>query len=361
MNTQAPNNPQAPLDPIVPEQPAITPELPTIPETPTGIDPQPPVAIEPLQSEVPPVSPVEPVTIEAPTPTVEPQPIVVDSVQPAPEPQPIAEPVPPVAVEPQPVAPAAIESQPPVGVQPSVEAVPPVAAQPVVPPTPVAPSGATPPPSPPPVDGSVAFGTGPTATPVPAGNKKLITIVAAVAGGIAVLGLIIWVLIAFVFNSIALESYKGEGYTILVPKDYKEDESLGSVSFVEPDSDDEDEQSQVVVGSTPTENILAYMKKDDAIELYDDMLDEDNFTDDLGFSDDSTVTNFKKEDVTHQGFDARKVTFDVEEDGKYIGSGYILLVFGDDAFYIVTVAAHSSDPGLNKAANKILDSLEIDE
>ena len=360
MNPQEPNNPQVPLDPPVPEQPATTPELPTIPEAPVDVDPQPPVAVEPSQPEVSPVSPVEPVTIEAPAPVVEPQPVVVDSAQPAPEFQPIAEPVPPVAVEPQPVAPAAIESQPPVGAQPSVGPVPPVAAQPVVP-TPVAPGGATPPSPPPPADGSVAFGTGPASAPVPAGNKKLIAIVAAVAGGIAVLGLIVWVLIAFVFNSIALESYKGDGYTILVPKDYEEDEDLGSVSFVEPDADDEDEQSQVVIGSTPTENILAYMKKDDAIEVYDDMLDEDNFTDNLGFSDDSTVTNFKKEDVTHQGFEARKVTFDVEEDDKYIGSGYILLVFGDDAFYIVKVAAHLSDPGLNKAANKILDSLEIDE
>ena len=359
MNPQEPNNPQAPLDPTVPEQPASNPEVPTVQETPVAIDPQPAPAIEPLQPEVSPVSPVEPVTVEVPAPAVESQ-SVVDSVQPTPEPQPIVEPVPPVAIEPQPVAPVAIEPQPPVGAQPSVGPVPPATAQPVVP-TPVAPSGATPPSPLPPADGSMAFGTGPTSAPVPASNKKLIAIVAAIAGGIAVLGLIVWVLIAFVFNSIALEPYKGEGYTILVPKDYEEDEDLGSVSFVEPDSDDEDEQSQVVIGSTPTENILAYMKKDDAIEFYDDMLDEDNFTDNLGFSDDSTVTNFKKEDVTHQGFEARKVTFDVEEDGKYIGSGYILLVFGDDAFYIVTVAAHSSDAGLNKAANKILNSLEIDE
>ncbi|OYX53791.1 hypothetical protein B7Y92_01730 [Candidatus Saccharibacteria bacterium 32-50-13] len=182
----------------------------------------------------------------------------------------------------------------------------------------------------------------------------------AAVGGLVAIGLIVWVLFAFVFNSIALESYKGDNYSVLVPKEYEKEESASSVAFKEPDADS-DEQSQMMVTSIPIKDALTVMSRADMVKLYDDAFSEDNLTDSSGFSSSNAIANFTKDETEYQGFDARKITFDVEKDGKRSGSGHILVVFGDEAFYAVVVAAHTSDPALERAAGKILNSLEIDE
>lgn len=312
MNPQQPDNPQPPLAPTPPEQPAGEPVAPALQEVP-AVESQPPV----VESQ-PEVAPVAAPEVAAPAPVVESQP----TPTPAPE-----TPVQPVA------APQSFPS------------------------TPTDQAGGVPPQDP--VGGGpTIFGAGPA--PAPTKDNKLVILIAAIAGGAVVLGLIVWVLIAFVFNSIALETYKGDGYSVLVPKDYEKDESATSVTFKEPDADDDD-QSQVSILSVPIKDALTVMDKDDLVKLYDDMFSQDNLTEAAGFSDESIVKNFNKETMKYQGHDARKITFDVERDGKRTGTGYVLLVFGDEAFYGIAIAAHASDPGVNKAANKILNSLEIDE
>lgn len=303
MNPQQPDNPQVPVGPTPPEQPTVTPGVP-VPES------QPLPAVEPQPSVAPETA--------APVPVAEPQ------VAPA---SPV-DPVQPVAPQPFPSSPAAQDE------------------------------GAVPPQQPP-VGGPAVFGTGPAPAPAK-NNNKLITLIVAAVGGLVAIGLIVWVLFAFVFNSIALESYKGDNYSVLVPKEYEKEESASSVAFKEPDADS-DEQSQMMVTSIPIKDALTVMSKADMIKLYDDAFSEDNLSESSGFSSSNTITNFTKDETEYQGFDARKISFDVEKDGKRSGSGHVLLVFADDAFYAVVVAAHTSDPALGKAAEKILNSLEIDE
>lgn len=313
MNPQQPNEyPQAPIGPTPPPQPNEYPAAPVTPQPAMDATAMPtamPVEPQPVVTPVPPVAPEAPVAPTAPVATpVVPQP------QPAPS---------PASFTPTP--------QPPVG---------------------GGPVGPMPP---------QAFGTGPAAYPAPASsgpNKKRIGLIVAIVGGLLVIGLGIWLVLTLVTGSIALEKYEGKGYSVLVPKDYTKDEASGTVTFKEPD-EDEKTQSQVMVSSYPIKSTLEYTTRDKLIEMYDSTLDEKNMTE-SGFSSDNKVENFKKEKIKYQGSDARLITFDVTEDGKKVGEGYMLIVFGEDTFYMVMVAAHSGDPALAKSAKKILDSLKIE-
>ena len=299
----------------------MNPQQPDTPQTPD----------QPLTPDQPPVVPV---------PEVQPSPIVEPQAPVAPESQPQ------VAATPEVMAPE------PVSVAPPVDATQPFA------PTPIGQAAGAVPPQQPSVGGPAVFGTGPS--PAPAKNNKMVMLIAAIIGGIVVIGLVVWALFAFVFNSIALESYKGEGYSVLVPKGYEKTESTSSVAFKEPNADS-NEQSQVMVTSIPIKSALTVMSRSDIIKLYDDTFSEKTLSDNSGFSSSNTITNFKKDETTYQGLDARKITFDVEEDGKRSGTGHVLLVFGEDEFYAIIVAAHTSDGALEKAADKILNSLEINK
>lgn len=276
--------------------------------------------------------------------------------QPNEYPQAPIEPVQPQQPVAQPVAPQqapVYETAQPVQ-QPAYQATPP-AAQPVFggqPPVATAP-GVVPP---------QAFGTGPGyPAQAPKSNNRLIALIGIIVGGLVLIGGGIWLAISLLGSSVALETYEGDGYSILVPKDYTKDESSTSVTFEEPD-EDSDTQSKVAVASYSIKSTLQYTTKDKLIETYDKSLSEESLSESgLTSSSDNTIDNFKKETTTYQDFDARKISFDVKEDGKKVGEGHMLIVFGDESIYMVSVAAHSSDSGLQKAASKILDSFKIDK
>lgn len=291
----------------------MNPEQPNIPQGPVG-----------------PTPPEQPVTPEAPQP-------------PAPAPQPPVE------------APAPT----PEAVQAPVNPPQPVDAQSV----PSAP-GAVPPQ--PPVAGPAAFGTGPAQAPVPAKNNKLIAILAAVIGGIVVIGLVAWVLIAFVFNSIALETYKGDNFTVLVPKEYEKEEVGKTVSWKSEAREaegDKDAYSGLTVSVT---DIPESMSVDSILKTYDETLTEDAFSksmaSEVGSSSDSTIKNFKVNKDDYNGMTARTYTATVLADDKKTGDLYVRMVFTDDKMYVIMVAAHSQiESGFRKAADKIFNSLEIEE
>ncbi len=299
--------------------------------------------MNPQQPNEYPQAPIEP----TPPQPYAPQPPVVPTVQPEVPQQP------PVYETPQPVQQPVYQAVPPA--QPPVFSATPPEQQPVFggqPPVATAP-GVVPP---------QAFGTGPGYPPqAPKSKNKLIALIGIIVGGLVLLGGGIWLAISLLGSSVALETYEGDGYSILAPKDYTKDEASTSVTFEEPD-EDSDTQSKVSVASYSIESTLKYTTKDKLIEMYDKTLSEENLSESGLTSDsDNTIDNFKKETTTHQDFDARKISFDVKKDGKKVGEGHMLIVFGDDSIYMVSVAAHAGDPGLQKAASKILDSLKIDK
>lgn len=308
MNPEQPNNPQAPIGPTPPQQPAV----PEAPQQPAVPQPQPEVAAP------------APVVPEAPAPALDAAPA-------------------PVAA-PQPVTPEPAQ---------------PVAAQPF------APTPGTVPPQPP-VAGPAAFGTGPALAPVPAKNNKLIALIAGIVGGIVVIGLVVWVLIAFVFNSISLETYKGDDFTVLVPKDYEKEEAGDTISWkseAHEAENGEDVYSGVTVSAV---DMPASMSVKTIVESYDEMFTEEAFVkaaeSEVGSGSSVKIKDFKINKDDYQGITARTFTATVHTDDKKTGDLYMRVVFTDDRMYMIMVAAHSQiEPGFRKAAEKIFNSLEIEE
>ncbi len=229
------------------------------------------------------------------------------------------------------------------------------------------PAGPVPPqPGFPPQPQNGVFGSGPAApyTPGPAkGKGKLFTLIGIIVAGLLVLGVGVWALMTFVFGSIALETYKGDGYSILVPKDYTKDESGSSVTFKEK-TDDKTSQSEVSIAASSIDGASGTMSKDDYIKLYDQYMTEDAFKSSVNglvsSSSKKEFRNFKKDDTKFKGNDAREISIDGYEDGKKVGSVKMLVVFTDKTIYTVMVGAHVNDSGLQRATDKILNSLQIE-
>jgi hypothetical protein len=127
--------------------------------------------------------------------------------------------------------------------------------------------------------------------------------------------------------------------------------------------DGKDVYSAVFVGSN---EIPASMTKDQAVQTYDKLFDEDAFKQSISSanSSDSSVDikNFKVDKSDYQGFTARKYTADAYLDGKNTGQFKMLAVFTDKKIYVVSTRAHTQiEPGFRASADKILNSLKIDE
>lgn len=257
---------------------------------------------------------------------------------PAPE-QPVVDPETPVVTPPQPVT---LPDQPVPSEQPVASAPPSAMPVPMQPPAP---------------SGPAVFGSGPDPAPTPMSpsRKKLIRIITAVIGGLVVLGIGAWLLLTFVLNTIALERYDSDTYSILVPAEYSKEGTGSAVAFNKPGTDI-DTRSAVNIMRFPFDSTA--VNRDEMIKLYDQSLDENSVAGSFS-SGNEEVSGYKNEKTTHQGSEARKISFDITKDGQNARSASMLVVFGDNALYMITIAAHSTDTGLAKAANKILDSLEI--
>lgn len=335
MNPQDPNNyPPAPAGP--------TPPQPPVPPIPPVQPPQPPVApTAPVSSSPAPVT--EPTPVTPPAPVVAPQEPTVTA---TPEVSPAVAPA--AVVPPQSPFAQTVPAPPPVASQPPI-----VAAGAVVPPTPpmAGPVGTAP----------QAFGTGPAAEPTgkPKLDKKQLTLIGLVVGGVALIGVGLWLVFGVLLATVPLEKYEGKTYSVLVPKEYTRDEAGTTISFDEPDKNT-DEQSKVMVSSYEIKSMLDYMTRDKIIELYDETLSEKNITG-SNFSADNKIVNFKKETIKYQDHDARMLTFEVTENDKKQGQGQMLVVFTEDAIYTVAVLVHVSDPSLARSSDKIIHSLKINE
>ncbi|GEM_PF-2569926 len=329
-NMNGPGAPQVPPQPpVTPPQPPVVPQQPPVIDNPITTDPQQiPAAQGPMMDASTQVSqPVAPL----PDPSV--QPPVAAAPQFQPQPQPAEMPVPP---------------QPFNGVQQPAQT-------PVQPPV-VPGMGAQQP----------VFGTGPQmAAPAAAFPKKLILMIAAIIGALLIVGGGIWALMTFVFGSIKLETYQGEGYSILVPSDFKKEESsAGAVTFESDRKEGKggDVYSVMTVGTT---DVPAGVSVDSAVKMYDEMFTEEAFTQSVessGSGDSSEIRDFKVDKTDYDGHTARTYTAVAYQDDTKVGDFSMVIVFGEKKMYMVMVGAHAqTEPGFRKAAGKILNSLKIEE
>lgn len=272
------------------------------------------------------------------TPPTEPQPIQ----QPAAEPNVVAasngfEPTTPQSI-PQPVS-----NDPVTSPQPAAAPVPPNQPQPT---QPLQTQPFTPP-----------FGANPIATPRAKLPVKLIAIVGGSLVGLGLLGGIGWLVYTNFFNMIPLKTYDGDGYSVLVPEEYKKGEEFGgSITFTEKD-DSEDTRSSESLSSIDVS--LLGDSREDAIKQIDKNFDEDAIKESELDSEDETIKDYKLANTTVGGQEARKVSASIFKNDKRVGTIHILIVLGKDKFYYVVVAAHVDDSSFNNAANKILSSFKI--
>lgn len=209
------------------------------------------------------------------------------------------------------------------------------------------------------------FGMGPAvAVPPQKSNNKLIILIVSIVAGLLLIGGGVWAILTFMVGGIKLETYKGDGYSVLVPSEYTKKESGGTISYEsekKKGKNDKDVYSTMSVSST---DMPTTMSKDQIVEMYDKLFSEDSFTQSVSAAspDGAGIKDFKSEKITHQGHTARKYTATAQQDGQKVGEFTMLVVFGDKKLYVLVLAAHSDiEPGFRKSVDKIINSFKVDE
>lgn len=285
-----------------------------------------------------PLTPTPDPTIAQPQNT--PQPIApVDYSQPVATPQPVAQPATFTAVEPQPQSPAA------------------------VPPSPTAS----------PMFGS-AIGSAPEGAPQPPFpspkkpiNKKLLIIIGAavvvvIVGVVALLPLLTgksntgFGAITNVITGNTLSEFKGEGYTISIPKDFvsvdvpNNTSNLNAKRFARSGEEASATTSTVAVVLSPYPSTS---ERDKAVEQFKSFGTNET-------PDTDTSKDVEQKWVTVAGFEAMRVSGTALKDGAVISKNDTLYVFADKNFYLFTVNVAAADDG-KIDSGAILDSIKINE
>jgi hypothetical protein len=193
--------------------------------------------------------------------------------------------------------------------------------------------------------------------PVPKkSRKKLFIMIGAIVAGVVVIGVAAWLLITFIAaNSLALKTYTGDTYSILVPTSYKADTSDGKdVTFKSLDSKDASTTSQEAI----QESDIPTGERDAYISEIDKTFTQSTLTSSLT-SGGNTIENFSITKITQSGQEARKIHADIKKDGKYTGTVDMIIVFGTDKSYLVGVSTYVTQPALKNSASKILNSFAI--
>jgi len=220
---------------------------------------------------------------------------------------------------------------------------------------PGAPEGSTPP-----LAGMPPVSTAPSfqaASPQTQGGskKKLIMLI---VGIVVLLALIVggWFGYNKFFAGIKLEKYSNSNISLLVPAGYAKTEENGGATFDEKNASDDTKSTVIAYYQAYPEAIsddeLASVKTELRNQLK-------SAAQGAVASSGETVDDLNITDTTFKGDAALKLTGTAKKDGKKIGDVTIVAVANKKAVYLVGVAAHTSDPGLKKKTNTIINSLEV--
>lgn len=200
----------------------------------------------------------------------------------------------------------------------------------------------------------------------PGTNKKKMLVKFGVIGAavLVILGAVIFGFLAWQNSQLTLETYEGDGYSILVPSDYIETEEDDGMRFVE-DTDDKTSQSFVYTSVDSLDTELTQEEIDDGKtfftkELLEESLQSDTFKGDADVTEDTDVANFALETKDSESGRVISGTADIEKDGKKVADLRIQLEVSKKGASIVYVVAHVSDPALSKQSQAIIDSFEVE-
>lgn len=189
-----------------------------------------------------------------------------------------------------------------------------------------------------------------------------------IAAGVIVLLVSIGVSIASFMvtqRSVTLERYEGDGYSILVPKEYEKETNSNGVIWT----------SEKYTGESGKKNVASRMAvlvdrnlPTDVQELtrqYDSEQQEilRSVVDGVNSANDGTSITLqdaetKKDD--HRGLPARSITAKVYSGDKMTGMFYMRTIFTEKGMYMIVVAPHQQvESGFRESAQKILDSFEV--
>ena len=175
-----------------------------------------------------------------------------------------------------------------------------------------------------------------------------------------IVGMAIVFLVGFAFiqkQTLQLKTYDGQGYTILVPESYKLVEDNGQQKFIE-ETSDKSSQSQIAFGIDEFGSVLTQEEFNDFKAVYSQASVED-FVTRMG-TDTTKVTNIA---VTTKDFQSQILytgTADLEQEDEVVGTATFRMEYGTDGGQYVVVIAYNDDQSLQKNAQDIIDSLEID-
>ncbi len=196
-------------------------------------------------------------------------------------------------------------------------------------------------------------------------RKKFITLLMVTIAALALLGIGAWALMTFVFHGLKLETYNGDGYSVLKPVDYEQDETSTTISWTSP-KQDIDGRSVYSRLQVATMDMTAGRKPADLVATYDDFFTEDAFKAYIdastAFGGETELKNYVVNKDDYRGLAARAYTAEVYQKDVRIGNVYMRYVFDDNKMYMVLVADHTHDKeGFAGSAKKIFNSLTVNE
>lgn len=190
-----------------------------------------------------------------------------------------------------------------------------------------------------------------------------------VGGAITALVLIGISIASFIMTQqpVTLEKYEGDGYTILVPKEYKKETNSQGTMWTSREY--EGKNGKKNAGSLLAVFVDRTMRDDskEVLEQYD-AAEQDIITSiTSGIADSLGGANITARDVAtkkddYRGLPARTITAKIYNGDSMTGTMHMRTVFTKRGMYMVTVAAHQQvEAGFRNSAEKILDSFEIKE
>lgn len=190
-------------------------------------------------------------------------------------------------------------------------------------------------------------------------------------GGVAVIVLGIAGAAYFTTNN-TLERYDGDGYSMLVPKDFHRTEQDSVVQFTQTDDADKKAANETpsptpaVDGIPPSSIVIskqpysAEMSKSAMQAQLTDAAISTFAKDYVSGLSGASVSNLVKKDTDYQGLPAKQYSFDITRDGKVLAQRYQLYIFGEKVCYQIDVLVQGGNTQGTLPVEKILASFEID-
>lgn len=159
------------------------------------------------------------------------------------------------------------------------------------------------------------------------------------------------------YQSVELETYSNDKFSLLAPKDYQKTEEEGSVSFEETSDDDKGTRTYVEAFREVYEESMDDAQKTETLDMMESGFKES--LEEASKEYNNTVDDYKSESTSFKGNAARVITATIRQDGKTAGRVKVVIGVTDNSFFVVSVNAHQSDRGVTNNIDKIIDSFEL--